>query len=210
MFGAAQREFGTPVDVLVNAAGISHEHKIYDGCTAKELDTVLRINLNGTMEATRVFVEQLGPEREGAVVNFSSCAGLMPNEWLEIYGAAKAALVYFTKASRPMAPRVRVSAVAPFFVDSPMANYSPLGIEARPFRKHSFVHVSRLVDAIVQLVESRASGGRVAIQLGDWNMLPDFHLELSCIYIYTILALACIVGIVKSVFGHKRPISDLA
>ncbi|KAJ1662675.1 hypothetical protein IW140_005570 [Coemansia sp. RSA 1813] len=207
MFDTAKHEFGKPVDVLVNAAGVSHEHKLYDGCTSKVLDTVLRINLNATMEATRYFVEQLGSKREGAVVNFSSCAGLVPNEWLEVYGTTKSALVYFTKVSGLLAPRVRVCAVAPFFIDSPMANTSPLGIEAKPHRKHTFVHIDSMVDAIVQLIESRSSGGRVAIQLGDWTMLPDFHLELSRIYIMVMVVLACIVGMVKSLFGYKRPIS---
>ncbi|KAJ2392275.1 hypothetical protein GGI23_005254 [Coemansia sp. RSA 2559] len=208
MFATAELEFGKPVDVLVNAAGVSHEHKLYKGCTSKVLDTVIRINLHSTMEATRRFVELLGEEREGVAVNLSSCAGLMPNEWLEIYGTTKSALVYFTKVSGLLAPRVRVCAVAPFFIDSPMANTSPLGIKAKPHRKYTFVHIDSMVDAIVQLIESRSSGGRVVIQLGDWMMLPDFHLELSRIYVYIMVFVACIVGIVKSFFGYRRPISD--
>ncbi|KAJ1734873.1 hypothetical protein H4S06_000003 [Coemansia sp. BCRC 34490] len=209
MFDDAKREFGAPaVDVLVNAAGVSHEHKMYDGCTSKVLDMVVRINIHASMEVTRFFVEQLGDQREGAAVNFSSCAALAPNEWLEIYGATKSAIIYFTKVSGLLAPRVRVSAVAPFFIDSPMANTSPLGIESKPHRKFTFVHIDTMVDAIVELVQSRSSGGQVAIQLGDWKMLPDFHLEVSRIYIFILVFLAYIVGMVKSLFGYRRPISE--
>ncbi|HVF07977.1 MAG TPA: SDR family NAD(P)-dependent oxidoreductase [Actinomycetota bacterium] len=125
---AAARLGGAP-DVLVNAAGI------YRVCAAAGLDEaawneVIDTNLRGTFVVAQEFLRQLRaspppPTTERAcVVNMASTAALVadPGEPSAHYNASKAGVVALTKqlAVEWAADGVRVNAVAPGVIDTPM------------------------------------------------------------------------------------------
>ena len=65
-------------------------------------------------------------EARGYVVNLASIAGTMPTPGLSTYGAAKAAVISLTRSlDREEAEHgVRVTALCPGFVDTPMAAWT--------------------------------------------------------------------------------------
>lgn len=131
--GAAVRQaaerLGGAADVLVNAAGI------YRVCRAADLDEtawneVIDTNLRGTFVVTQEFRRQLRAStpalatEQACVVNMASTAALVadPGEPAAHYNASKAGVLALTKQlAVEWAPEgVRVNAVAPGVIDTPM------------------------------------------------------------------------------------------
>jgi NAD(P)-dependent dehydrogenase (short-subunit alcohol dehydrogenase family) len=115
------------LDVLVNSAGVGYFGRI-DELSPKQLDLQLDVNLRGLMIVTAAGLPLLR-EARGLVVNLSSIAASSPAALLPVYAAAKAGVTTFTRAlNRAEAVNgVRATALAPGFVDTPMARYAPVG-----------------------------------------------------------------------------------
>jgi 3-oxoacyl-[acyl-carrier protein] reductase len=114
MVGRCRDELGG-LDVLVNNAGTTRfiEHTDLDVLTDAVWEEILGVNLKGTFYASRAAMPLLR-ERNGAIVNVTSVAGLQGDGSSIPYAASKAALNCLTKSlARAFAPEVRVNAVAP-------------------------------------------------------------------------------------------------
>ena len=127
---AAVEALDGPPDVLVNAAGIYRVRAAAD-LEPEEWDEVLDTNLRGTFLVTREVVGRLrGSAGTGtslgpaAVVNLASTAALVADvsEPAVHYNASKAGVVAITKqmAAEWGPDGVRVNAVAPGVIDTPM------------------------------------------------------------------------------------------
>ena len=117
------------LDVLVNSAGVGIAGRIGDAPT-KHFDLQQAVNLRGAFLVTREALPALR-ETRGYVINLASIAGTIPAPGLALYGAAKAALISLTRSlDREEADSgVRVTALCPGFVDTPMASWTGLGAE---------------------------------------------------------------------------------
>jgi NAD(P)-dependent dehydrogenase (short-subunit alcohol dehydrogenase family) len=116
-------QFGR-LDVLVNSAGVGIAGRIGEMAT-KHWDLQQAVNLRGTFLVTREALPLLRQSR-GYVVNLASIAGTIPTPGLAAYGAAKAAVIAFTRslAREEADAGVRVTAICPGFVDTPMATWT--------------------------------------------------------------------------------------
>jgi 3-oxoacyl-[acyl-carrier protein] reductase len=116
---AAEEEFGLPVLVLVNNAGI-----VRDGFVAnldeESWEAVLQTNLTAAFRLTRRALWAMARARFGRIVNIASVAGSVANPGQAAYAASKAGLVAFTRTvAREMAPvEVTVNAVSPGIVET--------------------------------------------------------------------------------------------
>jgi NAD(P)-dependent dehydrogenase (short-subunit alcohol dehydrogenase family) len=112
------------LDVLVNSAGIGIAGLIGDTQT-KHWDLQQSVNLRGAFLVTREALPHLRTAK-GYVVNIASIAGTGPTPGLGVYGAAKAALIALSHSlDREEAESgVRVTALCPAFVDTPMASWT--------------------------------------------------------------------------------------
>ena len=121
---AAHRDRYGGLDVLVNSAGIGIAGKIEDQ-PAKHVDLQLGVNLRGLLVVTRLALPLL-KESKGHVINLASIAGTQPTPVLAVYGATKAAVLALTRSlnAELEADGVRCTALAPAFVDTPMASWS--------------------------------------------------------------------------------------
>jgi 3-oxoacyl-[acyl-carrier protein] reductase len=103
------------LDVLVNNAGTTRfiKHSDLEALTDEVWDEILGVNLKGTFYCCRAAMPLL-QERQGAIVNVTSIAGVKGKGSSIPYAASKAAENCLTQAlARAFAPRVRVNAVAP-------------------------------------------------------------------------------------------------
>jgi 3-oxoacyl-[acyl-carrier protein] reductase len=111
------------VDVLVNNAGVAR-----DGILAlfsdDDVDTVIDLNLKGTIYVTRLVSRRMLARRSGSIVNISSIVGLSGYRGLSVYGATKAALDGFTRAlARELGSRgITVNSVAPGYLRTEMSH----------------------------------------------------------------------------------------
>ncbi len=112
------------LDVLVNSAGVGVAGRIGDMQT-KQFDLQQSVNLRGAFLVTREALPALR-ETRGYVVNLASIAGTIPTPGLAGYGAAKAALVSLSRslAREEAEAGVRVTALCPAFVDTPMTTWT--------------------------------------------------------------------------------------
>lgn len=136
LVNTVKEEFGT-VHILVNNAGITK-----DGLIAmmkeESFDAVINTNLKGAFNMIKHLTGVFMRNREGAIINISSVAGIMGNPGQANYSASKAGLIGLTKSvAKELAPRgVRCNAIAPGFIktdmtedqaDSPLLKMIPLG-----------------------------------------------------------------------------------
>jgi NAD(P)-dependent dehydrogenase (short-subunit alcohol dehydrogenase family) len=121
---AAHLEAHGGLDVLVNSAGVGIAGRIGD-TTTKAWDLQQSVNLRGAFLVTRAALPHLRVAR-GYVVNLASIAGTLPAPALAAYGASKAALIALSRSlDREEADNgVRVTALCPAFVDTPMAAWT--------------------------------------------------------------------------------------
>jgi meso-butanediol dehydrogenase/(S,S)-butanediol dehydrogenase/diacetyl reductase len=136
------------VDVLINNAGISVRHKFLD-ITPEEWEKVLSVNLTGVFyvaqTAARHMWENFSAERgSGVILQMASTNGMVGQPYYAVYNATKAGVISLTKTMAvELAPKVRVCAVAPGYVLTPMqrAEYSDAMLEEVnrkiPLRRHA-------------------------------------------------------------------------
>jgi NAD(P)-dependent dehydrogenase (short-subunit alcohol dehydrogenase family) len=117
------------LDALVNNAALQIEKRLVDTDSAS-WDEVLATNVRGPFLATKGATEALRLAR-GSVVNVSSVHAVATSSGVAAYAASKGGLAAFTRAAAlELAPEVRVNAVLPGAVDTPMlragiARWSP-------------------------------------------------------------------------------------
>jgi NAD(P)-dependent dehydrogenase (short-subunit alcohol dehydrogenase family) len=118
---AAVEHGGGRLDVVVNNAGAGAPGSVADVAPAA-WRAALEVNLTGPFLVLRAAVPHLRSAR-GAVVNVSSVAGLRAGPESAPYCVAKAGLLMLTQqAALDLGPAVRVNAVCPGWVRTPMAD----------------------------------------------------------------------------------------
>ena len=132
------------VDTLLNAAGgnmkgatIGPDQTFFDLDT-EQFQTVLNLNLTGTVIPTQVFLKPMVEAGKGSIINFSSMAAFRPMTRVCGYAAAKAGISNFTAymAVKLEMPRslVRVSVLMPLLQvsSSPSRTVRSLPIPTEP------------------------------------------------------------------------------
>jgi NAD(P)-dependent dehydrogenase (short-subunit alcohol dehydrogenase family) len=116
LVGRALEEHGR-VDVLVNNVGaVRLRLDGFLGTSDEEFEWAMQLNFFAAVRATRAALGPMVKQGRGAIVNVASVnAFFQPDAGVIDYGAAKAALVNFTKSlSQEFGPRgIRVNAVSP-------------------------------------------------------------------------------------------------
>lgn len=114
------------IDTLLNAAGgnmpgatIGPDQNFFD-LKPEQFQTVLELNLTGTVIPTQVFLKPMVDQGKGSVINFSSMAAFRPMTRVCGYAAAKAGISNFTafmatECAKKFGEGIRVNAIAPGF-----------------------------------------------------------------------------------------------
>lgn len=109
------------LDGVANVAGIAMPSPIA-ATTLAAWNRVMAVNLTGPFLVCREALPFLGQSEGATIVNVSSASGLMPlGSGLGPYAASKAGLITLSKAmAYELAPRIRVNALCPGAVDTPL------------------------------------------------------------------------------------------
>jgi short-subunit dehydrogenase len=98
LVSTAERTFGS-VDVLVNNAGGDLQREFHN-YTADDVEALIRLNLTGPVELTRLLLPGMLQRKQGHIVNISSMGGSVGFPYTEVYSAAKDGLIAFTRVLR--------------------------------------------------------------------------------------------------------------
>lgn len=114
------------VDTLLNAAGgnmpgatIGPKQNVFD-LNPDDFQSVLKLNLTGTVIPTQVFLHPMAKQGKGCIINFSSMSAFRPLTRVCGYSAAKAGINNFTaymaaECAKKFGEGIRVNAIAPGF-----------------------------------------------------------------------------------------------
>ncbi|MFI6481043.1 SDR family NAD(P)-dependent oxidoreductase [Nonomuraea sp. NPDC050663] len=114
------------LDAVVNNAGLARFGRL-ETIDPAVFDAMFAVNVRAPADLIRCALPQLRARR-GAVVNISSVGGALSMPGRSFYGATKAALNSLTRSlARELAPDVRVNAIMPGPVQTPM--WSETGLD---------------------------------------------------------------------------------
>ena len=111
------------IEVLVNNAGVARDGIL--GLTSDDdVDTVVDLNIKGTLHITKLVSRRMLARGRGHIVNISSIVGLSGYRGLAVYSATKAALDGLTRAlARELGSRgIVVNSVAPGYLRTEMSH----------------------------------------------------------------------------------------
>jgi NAD(P)-dependent dehydrogenase (short-subunit alcohol dehydrogenase family) len=108
------------LDVLINNAGISLRHRFVD-ITPQDWREVMDVNLNGVFFVAQAAAGSMLAGTGGVILNMGSTNGLLGYHYYADYNASKAGVIQLTRSmALELAPTVRVNAVCPGFILTPM------------------------------------------------------------------------------------------
>lgn len=121
-----------PIDVLVNAAGITRDATLRR-MTAQQWREVMDANLNSVFNATRSVIEGMLDRGYGRIVNISSVNGQKGQFGQANYAASKAGIHGFTMSVAQEGARkgVTCNTVSPGYIESPMVMAVPEDVRAK-------------------------------------------------------------------------------
>jgi 3-oxoacyl-[acyl-carrier protein] reductase len=119
-FAAAVGELGR-VDVYFANAGVPQAAKPLEETPRAEWDRIVAVNLTSLFETAQVVAPLMRAQGGGAIVVTSSIAAARPRQGIAAYVASKAGVEGLVRAlAIEFAPAVRVNAIAPVAVRTPM------------------------------------------------------------------------------------------
>ena len=120
------------VDILINNAGINKpvDHDNLEGSSAEDFLKIYNVNVVGAYQMIRAVAPSMQSHGKGVVVNVSSGSGEHGYGSSVPYAASKGAINTLTKSlGRALAPHIRVNAVCPGMVDTPIFDKMNLSVE---------------------------------------------------------------------------------
>ncbi len=166
-FGRAQevvedlvKQWGT-IEGLVNNAGVTRD-KLFMRMDEADWDFVLDVNLKGAFNYSRAVFPHMLKARKGVIVNISSVVGIIGNLGQANYAASKSGLIAFTKSLAKEGGKrgVRVVAVAPGFIRTPMTDALPEKVREDYLSKIAlgrFGEPEEVAELVAFLMSERAS-----------------------------------------------------
>ena len=159
------KEWGNPVDVLVNNAGMSQKGEFAEIAVEKHL-SLIHLNMVALTHLTRLFLEDMVKRDSGKILQLGSISGFQPGPLQAVYHASKAYVVSFSEALaielEDMGSAVTVTCLCPGPTDT--ETFSKAGM--------SDALLMQFKDAIMQEPEEVARGAYKALIEGERIYIP--------------------------------------
>ena len=159
---------GRDLAAVVNAAGIVTGGQPWPASELSRMQSVLRINAGGTITTTTLAANFPTPH-ERAVVNLASAAAIRPLPPDPAYAMSKAGVLAFTRSAALSSANLRVNAVLPGVVDTPMLATTGTGGVAEWLTHRMdgpLLTAEDVANAIVELIRGDYNGVAWSLECG--------------------------------------------
>ncbi|MDX5347171.1 MAG: SDR family oxidoreductase [Hymenobacteraceae bacterium] len=158
---------GLTVDVLVNNAGFGDYGSFRHAKLQKQLD-MIQVNVTALTHLSKLFLDQLPPERQGRILNVASVAGFQPGPLMAVYYASKAYVLSFSEAlaNELKNTNVTVTVLCP-------------GQTETDFERRANLHESKLFKGKISSAKIVAAKGYDALMAGKVIEIPGVKNKLS-------------------------------
>ena len=153
------------LDILVNNAGVVERSDLHETPTEK-WDLVMNVNVKGIYLVCKYAIPQMIEGGGGSIINIASISGIVGQNERHAYNASKGAVVNLTRAMAiSYGPQnIRVNAVSPAAVDTPMA---------RSIMESSGKTWEQMVDTFVKNYAIKRVGQPIDIAYGCLYLASD-------------------------------------
>lgn len=160
------------LDLAVNAAGITGSLQACGDYELAEWQRIINVNLTGVFLCMRFQVRQMLQRGGGAIVNLSSIMGSQAMAGTAAYAASKHGVEGATKAAALdyAGSGIRINAVAPGYVDTPLISGRKPGAYERMVAMHPIGRIAEpeeIAQLIVFLLSAQAAFITGSVHLAD-------------------------------------------
>ncbi len=174
---------GGRLDGLVNSAGVIALGRFED-LSLQDWEEMFRVNVIGSFLSIKTALPLLRAADAPSIVNLASMAGKLPGPYSAAYNASKAAVISLTRtAAFALAPAIRVNAVCPGVVRTPMYDKIDAGLavlgapemfQSKPRAASSPLARQANADEIASVIEFLLGSGSSYMTGEDVNITGGF------------------------------------
>ena len=160
-----KKEHGDTLYGVINNAGITFDKSlIYQ--PENEIDKMLHVNLKAPIMICKAVLKQFLLNKQGVIINVSSCVGETGNAFQAVYSATKAGLAALSKSlAREVSAlseehAIRILSIAPGFIETEMTDSVPEKFRQEYLKAipaNRFGHVNEVADVVAFLISDKAS-----------------------------------------------------
>ena len=164
--------------IVINNAGIATGRPGFPHVPPEQWQKTVDVDLSAVIHGTHLAIEGM-KESGGVIVNTASMAGLYAWTGEPIYSAAKAGVVFLSRALAPLNEQygIRVNCVCPGLVDTPLVRR---GIEAsedeeikKAFETIPMIDPRQVAEGMAKLIEDDSMVGQAMMILLEGNVLAE-------------------------------------
>ncbi|KAI7859800.1 hypothetical protein BDC45DRAFT_161862 [Circinella umbellata] len=162
LYEVSTETFEQSVDVVIIIAGILDSSNLVSDTEQDGSYRTLEVNLTAAAKANRLAIQHfVRNDKPGCIINTSSIYGYVGAPLAPLYAASKHGIIGLTKSYGTLfrSTGIRVNAVAPHFVDTPMVT----GPSKRVALALGMVSMSRCIEAYIRLIEDDSLDGDVVV-----------------------------------------------
>ncbi|KAJ5717722.1 hypothetical protein N7488_003368 [Penicillium malachiteum] len=171
-FDTFENEFGESPDIVVPGAGVYEPSS--NGFWADSDDAshykLFDINIVHPIKISRIAIKRLRRDQKpGVIVHISSITAQIPSVINPLYSVSKEAISQFVRCMAPLddLAGIRVVAVAPGVVDTPLFRDSDKALEHIDLEKDFVLPPEEVVKAMVSLITSSKYPSGSVVEIGD-------------------------------------------
>ena len=160
-----KKEHGDTLYGVINNAGVTFDKSlIYQ--PENEIDKMLHVNLKAPIMICKAVLKQFLLNKQGVIINVSSCVGETGNAFQAVYSATKAGLAALSKSlAREVSAlseehTIRILSIAPGFIETEMTDSVPEKFRQEYLKAipaNRFGNVNEVADVVAFLLSDKAS-----------------------------------------------------